>query len=414
MERVLISCLLNNPSLLNVVSSKIKPEYFDDVFLGNIYKKMLELGAFSTPILAKELNVEFNLLFDIENMVNFADKTTVEGYGYALLEDYKARTIQKMVSSGKINFEEIENIRRLSFFDEVVNDESEQFLQVVQKKYAHEKDDRTIKTGFYELDKQIDGFRKSEAIFIGGRPGSGKTTYGMNVAYNMAMSGYKVLFCSLEMAAVELHTRLIKSITKINNYEEMSEKDFNEIIRESKRVKSEVPLFIYDKPGMLWEDIVYKATERHKKEGVDIVFIDHLAILKSTLSFRSRYEEVSYLTAQIKVLARKLDIPVVCLCQLNRALETREIKAPTLSDLRDSGSIEQDGDLIGFIYRPEYHLKDKEPDDITSQEHQKWQMEMDEVKGKAQFILSKNRRGLIGKFKLGFDGANYTFYERNN
>ena len=384
MERVLISCLLNNPSLLNVVSSKIKPEYFDDVFLGNIYKKMLELGAFSTPILAKELNVEFTLMFDIENLVHYADKTTVEGYGYALLEDYKARTIQQMVSSGKINFEEIENIRRLSFFDEVVNDESEQFLQVVQKKYAHEKDDRTIKTGFYELDKRIEGFRKSEAIFIGGRPGSGKTTYGMNVAYNMAMSGYKVLFCSLEMAAVELHTRLIKSITKINNYEEMSEQDFNEI------------------------------TERHKKEGVDVVFIDHLAILKSTLSFRSRYEEVSYLTAQIKVLARKLDIPVVCLCQLNRALETREIKAPTLSDLRDSGSIEQDGDLIGFIYRPEYHLKDKEPDDVTSQEHQKWQMEMDEVKGKAQFILSKNRRGLIGKFKLGFDGANYTFYERNN
>jgi replicative DNA helicase len=153
------------------------------------------------------------------------------------------------------------------------------------------------------------------------------------------------------------------------------------------------------------EDIMAKVLN----EKPDVVFIDHLAILKSAQKFRSRYEEVSYLSAKIKEMARQFDVPVICMCQLNRALEGREIKAPTLSDIRDSGSVEQDGDIIGFIYRPEYHLLQQEPED--AQKHAEWEEKLNVVKGKAKFIIAKNRRGYTGSFVFGFRGETYNFYE---
>ena len=226
----------------------------------------------------------------------------------------------------------------------------------------------------------------------------------------MAKDKKNVLFCSLEMGKVELHERLLKSITKINNYKNMSQEDFEKIIKTSNAIKDRLPLTIYDKPGMTIENIIYKA----KQGKYDVIVVDHLSILRSVQKFKSRYEEVSYLSSRLKVLARETNSPVICLCQLSRALEGREIKAPNMSDLRDSGSIEQDADLIFFIYRPEYHLKDKEPDDKDSDAYYKWEEEMQKVRGKACLILAKNRRGYTGRFNLRFDGANYTFYEGKN
>lgn len=142
-----------------------------------------------------------------------------------------------------------------------------------------------------------------------------------------------------------------------------------------------------------------------------MVVIDHLSILKSKKTFKSRYEEISDLSRQLKVLAKEMDVPVLCLCQLNRAVEGRDLKMPTMADLRDSGSIEQDADLIMFVYRPEYNLRQREPEDVNSPEHFKWEDELNKVKGMAKIGISKNRRGETGQIKLGFNGKYSKFME---
>jgi replicative DNA helicase len=180
---------------------------------------------------------------------------------------------------------------------------------------------------------------------------------------------------------------------------------WEKLINTSKELYNSTPLTIYDRAGMTIEDIFRKTYQKKP----DIVFVDHLSILRTTKNFTgNRYAEVSYLTGQLKILAREMDIPVVCLCQLNRQVEGRTIKAPNLSDLRDSGSIEQDADIVSFIYRPEYHLRLNEPDDGTK-EHTEWQVELEKVKGKGYWIIAKNRRGYLGRFELKFDGKTYSF-----
>lgn len=410
-EYAFISCLLSKPELIDRVSSKIKPEYFSDGACRNIYATMLDLGSFNLPLVGKKLKekITFKELLDIESMINVVTPNVIDGYGYYILENWKQSEIKKILSCDNIDdiSSRIDDLKQITYFDEDEEDESKACLMSIERRFQGVRDDRTIPTGFAAVDAKIDGFRKTELIIIGARPGVGKTVLGVNIAYNMAKDKKNVLFCSLEMGKVELHERLLKSITKINNYKNMSQEDFEKIIKTSNAIKERLPLTIYDKPGMTIENIIYKA----KQGKYDVIVVDHLSILRSVQKFKSRYEEVSYLSSRLKVLARETNSPVICLCQLSRALEGREIKAPNMSDLRDSGSIEQDADLIFFIYRPEYHLKDKEPDDKDSDAYYKWEEEMQKVRGKACLILAKNRRGYTGRFNLRFDGANYTFYE---
>lgn len=410
-EYAFISCLLSKPELIDRVSSKIKTEYFSDGACRNIYATMLDLGSFNLPLVGKKLKekITFKELLDIESMINVVTPNVIDGYGYYILENWKQSEIKKILSCDNIDdiSSRIDDLKQITYFDEDEEDESKACLMSIERRFQGVRDDRTIPTGFAAVDAKIDGFRKTELIIIGARPGVGKTVLGVNIAYNMAKDKKNVLFCSLEMGKVELHERLLKSITKINNYKNMSQEDFEKIIKTSTAIKERLPLTIYDKPGMTIENIIYKA----KQGKYDVIVVDHLSILRSVQKFKSRYEEVSYLSSRLKVLARETNSPVICLCQLSRALEGREIKAPNMSDLRDSGSIEQDADLIFFIYRPEYHLKDKEPDDKDSDAYYKWEEEMQKVRGKACLILAKNRRGYTGRFNLRFDGANYTFYE---
>lgn len=407
-EQVLIGMLINAPKFVERVSSKIKPEYFLENAMGRLFEEIIN-GNTNPPQLAKKCGVSLAEIIEMQGIQVFVTKELIDAYGYYVFEQHKKIEISQLLSQEPIDVEAIEQIQKQTFFEQPEKDESEEYLKNVEERYAGKEDSRNYPTGFSNIDEKIEGFRKSEAIFIGARPGTGKTTLGMNIAYNMAKNKTKVLFCSLEMGAVELHERLVKSITKITNYKSMSNEDFNRIIKISKAIKEKLPLIIYDKAGMTIEDIISKCKEI---EDLKVVIVDHLAILRSSKTFKSKYELVSYLSSRLKQLARELDIPVICMCQLNRALEGRDIKAPTLADIRDSGSVEEDGDIVAFIYRPEYHLAQREPDNDFSEEHRKWEEEMNAVKGKAEFIIAKNRRGYTGRFKLGFDGETYTFYER--
>lgn len=407
-EQVLIGMLINAPKFVERVSSKIKPEYFLENAMGRLFEEIIN-GNTNPPLLAKKCGVSLAEIIQMQGVQILVTKELVDAYGYYVFEQHKKIEISQLLTQEPVDVEAIEQIQKQTFFEEPEKDESEEYLKNVEERYVGNQDTRNYPTGFSNIDEKIEGFRKSEAIFIGARPGGGKTTLGMNIAYNMAKNKTKVLFCSLEMGSVELHERLVKSITKITNYKSMSDEDFNRIIKISKAIKEKLPLIIYDKAGMTIEDIISKCKNT---EDLQVVIIDHLAILRSSKTFKSKYELVSYLSSRLKQLARELDIPVICMCQLNRALEGRDIKAPTLADIRDSGSVEEDGDIVAFIYRPEYHLAQREPDNEFSEEHRKWEEEMNSVKGKAEFIIAKNRRGYTGRFKLGFDGETYTFYER--
>lgn len=407
-ERVLIGMLLTNPKFVDRVTAKVKPEYFLENQMRDIYEELIN-GNTNPAEISRKCRIPLKDIIDLQSIQQFVTKELVDGYGYYIFEQHKKIEISRLLKEEPIDIDAVEQIQKQTFFDEVEKNESEEYLKNVEERFTGKTDTRNVPTGFSNIDEKIEGFRDSELIFIGARPGVGKTTYGMNLAYNMSKDGHKVLFCSLEMGAIELHERLVKSITKITNYAQMSSEDFDKIIRTSKAIKDRLPLIIYDKAGMTIEDIICKCKDI---SDLDVVVIDHLAILKSTKNFKSKYELVCYLTSRLKQLAREIDRPVICLCQLNRGLEGRDIKSPTLADARDSGSVEEDGDIVAFIYRPEYHLAQREPDNKFSEDHRKWEDEMEMVRGKAEFIIAKNRRGYTGKFKLGFDGETYTFTER--
>jgi replicative DNA helicase len=406
-ESALISCLLASPERVCLVEGKIKPEYFEDTSIRNIYTAIIELEKKDLVSIAKFTNHPLANLMELANTFPKVDDQKVNTYGFGVLAQWKKRRRQELILSGDTEnlADKLKEIDNITFFDDTTINASEVFLKNAEDRYTGKEDLRNIKTYFYPVDEKIKGFRKSELIIIGGRPGSGKTTLGMNVAYRMAKQGKKVLFCSLEMSEVELHERIVKSITGIYDFENMDSTQWEELINTSKELYNSTPLMIYDKAGMTIEDVFRKTYQKKP----DIVFVDHLSILRTTKNFAgNRYAEVSYLTGQLKILAREMDIPVVCLCQLNRQVEGRTIKAPNLSDLRDSGSIEQDADIVSFIYRPEYHLRLNEPDDGTK-EHTEWQVELEKVKGKGYWIIAKNRRGYLGRFELKFDGKTYSF-----
>lgn len=405
-EKIFIGMLLNAPKFVERVS-KIKPEYFLENSMARLYAEIIN-GNTNPPELAKKCNVKLTEIVEMQSVQIFVTKELIDAYAYYIFEQHKRTQIALLLKEPNIDADAIAQVQKETYFDVEERNESEEYLKNVQERFSGQVDSRNYPTGFSNIDEKIDGFRKSEVIFIGARPGTGKTTLGMNLAYNISKNGHKVLFCSCEMGAVELHERLVKSITKITDYKKISSGEFNEIVKTSKYLKDELPLKIYDKAGMTIEDIVCKC----KEETFDVVVVDHLAILKSAKTFKSKYELVSYLSSRLKQLAREFDIPVICLCQLNRALEGRDIKSPTMADIRDSGSVEEDGDIVAFIYRPEYHLQQRKPDNETSKEYSDWENEMSMVKGKAEFIIAKNRRGYTGRFKLKFDGETYTFTER--
>lgn len=404
-EVAFFSCLLNKPEYLDLVKSKIDIAYFSDEESKIVYKAIVEAENLNIPFLAQKNGFKIDYLLSIQQQLNIVSEFTVRQYAYGVIEAYKKREIIRLAEQG--NVEAINNIAKLNLEEEKEQDESVEFLHILDDKIQGKEDIRNVRTGYHSIDEKINGIRKSEFIILGARPAMGKTCLGMNLAFNIARQGKKVLFCSIEMNKIDLHERLVKSIVQLGNgIYRPTESQFNEIIRVSKKLKNETPLTIYDKPAMTFEDIVYKV----RKDKPEVLVIDHLAILNSKLMFgKPRYEVVKYLTGNLKALAREMDIPIICLAQLNRTVEGRDIKAPTLSDLRDSGSIEEDADLIFFLHRPEYYLDQARPDDkdkIAS-----WQQSKDEVKGIAYLSLAKNRRGWTGRFNLKFDGENYLFKE---
>ena len=273
-----------------------------------------------------------------------------------------------------------------------------------------------VTTGFKSIDKWLGGLHKSDLLIVAGRPSMGKTAFATNLAFNAAKSklqdgsdGGAVVFFSLEMSAEQLATRILASESGVSSDNirrgEIPKDSFDKFLRISKEFES-LELFIDDTPNITLGQIRNRARRLKRKHDLGLIVIDYLQLIESGGSRRggdNRVQEISEITRGLKGLAKELNIPVMALSQLSRAVEQRDDKKPQLADLRESGSIEQDADVVMFVFREEYYKARKEPPEGTL-EHEKWQLEMEKVYNRAEIIIAKQRHGPVGTVKLFFDG----------
>ena len=404
-EERLIACLLNS-TLMIEHTKQLKPEYFE--FYGEVFEG-LSKGDNDILSIAKKTGIDKEMLLDIATLEPNPLKITVETYCYKIISDYKQRETSRLKSKISDPDELMQALQEISSIDyrfEKSVDISKEFLTEVEMEMQGKENPDIIPTGFQSIDKMIKGFKKSELVIIGGRPASGKSALGVNMAVNMAKQGKKVLFVSLEMTNLEIHERIVKSETEIADFKGIAYQDFEFVANTSKKTQN--ILNVIDNGNITLETLEKRVKTLKEQNNVDIVFIDHIGILETSKRYNSRYEQITNISRRLKVMAKDNDIPVVALCQLNRGLENRELKAPTMADLRDSGAIEQDANIIMFIYRPEYHLMQQEPEK-NKPEHDAWEEALLSVKGKAYAIISKNRRGMNGRQELTFRGDIYKF-----
>ncbi|MAF98263.1 MAG: replicative DNA helicase [Micavibrio sp.] len=277
-----------------------------------------------------------------------------------------------------------------------------------------------VTSGLADIDKKLGGFQKSDLLILAGRPSMGKTALAVNWAFNAAKAyadsggeqGGRVAFFSLEMAAEQLAGRILSEQSEIPSDAirkgNIKQEDFRRFVEASQRM-SQVPLYIDDTPALSIGAVRTRCRRLKRQHGLDMIVVDYLQLLRgngSRQSSENRVLEISEITRGLKAIAKELDIPVIALSQLSRAVEQREDKRPQLSDLRESGSIEQDADIVMFVYREEYYLSRTEPDPGTDK-HLEWQERMERAHNIGECIVAKQRHGPIGAVKMFFD-PNFT------
>jgi len=357
------------------------------------------------------LSVRRALIAIGEDIANLAHDAPVEATPASHIEDAE-RKLYEVAETGRYNngFQNFE--RALT-----------RAIDMTAAAYKRDGKLSGIATGLKDLDSKMGGLQPSDLIILAGRPGMGKTALATNIAYNIArawregevradghtptVDGGIVGFFSLEMSAEQLATRIIAEQTGIPSNKmrrgDITEADF-ETIKDKMVEIQHLPLFIDETGGVSIAQLAARARRLKRQKGLDVIVIDYIQLMQGSIrrAMEGRVQEVTEITTNLKALAKELNIPILALSQLSRQVENREDKHPQLSDLRESGSIEQDADVVLFVYREEYYLMTKEPRAGTP-EHEKWQNEMDAVHGKAEVIIGKQRHGPTATVSLQFD-----------
>jgi len=270
-----------------------------------------------------------------------------------------------------------------------------------------------VPTGLTDLDDRLGGLHNQDLVIIGGRPSMGKTALATNIAFHAAKNiqdkGLKssVAFFSLEMSSEQLSTRILSEQSRIKSNDirrgKISEEQFDKFIETSKNI-SELPLYIDETPAISIAAISNRARRIKRLFGSELVVVDYIQLMRAAnIRNEGRVQEISEITQGLKAIAKELNVPVLAVSQLSRAVEQRDDKKPQLSDLRESGSIEQDADVVMFVYREAYYLERKEPRPATV-EHAEWQAKMNEISNLAEIMISKQRHGPTGNIKIEFEG----------
>jgi len=447
-EQALLGSILVNNDIIDEISNIINPVSFYDPAHTKVYEVIETLnnkGMIANPITLKNFFEKDNMLNEVGGTEYLVKLTRFSGstkqaidYAKIIHEMYLRRElvlISDNLSSETLNAKEqsaekiIEGTEK-SLFDLAERGSfSQSFLkfnqaldQTIEMATLAMKNDKGIvgvPTGLIDLDEKLGGLHKSDLVILAGRPSMGKTALATNIAYNAAqdiMSRQEkssVAFFSLEMSSEQLSTRILSEQARIKSDDirrgKVTEEEINRYIETSRNIYN-LPLFIDETPAITIATLCNRARRIKRLFGVSLVVVDYIQLMRAG-SNRSdnRVQEISEITQGLKALAKELGVPVLALSQLSRAVEQRDDKQPQLADLRESGSIEQDADVVMFVYREEYYLERKQPK-LGSIEHAEWQSKMNDVNGLADIILGKQRHGPTGTIKVEFEGI-YTKFK---
>ena len=400
MEKLIYSGMLANPITLK--------NYFDNEKDSlNIPDYLVKITKFSSAArqtieyskLVYDLYVKRELIKLSENIIDTAKLNDL---------DQNAQTI--IQNSEKSLFDLAE---RGSFGSSILKfDEAMKLtIEMASNAYKNEEGIVGVPTGLTDLDDRLGGLHKSDLIIIAGRPSMGKTALATNIAFHAAKNIQEnikkstVAFFSLEMSSEQLSTRILAEQSRIKSNDirrgRISEEEFDKFIETSKNI-AELPLYIDETPAISVAALSNRARRIKRLYGLELIVVDYIQLMRASNFKEGRVQEISEITQGLKALAKELAVPVVALSQLSRAVEQRDDKKPLLSDLRESGSIEQDADVVMFVYRESYYLRAKEPRPATV-EHAEWQAKMNEVSHLAELIIGKQRHGPTGNITLEFE-----------
>ena len=462
-EIAVIGCLLWDNKSYEKIADFLNEEHFADHHNKKIFKtikKLLDQNILVTPITLKnylEENSEKNFNnFSYLNQIKDSAPSTQNAFHYASLlydlhlkrslvsignemiqsvfdneVDSNGKTLIESTENRLYNLSQTGNIDRKHFsFNEALNDA----IKIIDKSFKREGKIAGITSGLKDLDKKLGGFHNSDLVIIAGRPSMGKTSLGTNIAFNAAdkfneskdafgnsvlIDGGKVAYFSLEMSAEQLATRILAEQSKITSDKmrkaELTKEDFKKIAKISSKLE-DLNLFIDDNPILTIPTLRARARRLNRLYGIDLIVIDYLQLMSASSNIRhdGRVQEISEITRGLKAIAKELNIPIIALSQLSRQVEQREDKRPLLSDLRESGTIEQDSDVVMFIYRESYYLermepikKADEPEEKYNERHHRWREICENSYNTAELIIAKQRHGPIGTIKAHFD-SNFT------
>ena len=439
-EQAVIGSILVNNDIFDEINTIISSINFYDPMHQKIFEAVESLiykGMLANPITLKnyfedekdDLNVPEYLV----KITKFStsSRQAIE-YSKIIYDMFVRRELIKIseqtIDSAKINDLDtngqtiIENSERLlfdlaekgSFNSSLIkfDDAMKQTIEMASAAYKNEEGIVGVPTGLRDLDDRLGGLHQSDLIIIAGRPSMGKTSLATNIAFNAAQklqdSGKKstIAFFSLEMSSEQLSTRILAEQARIRSNDirrgRISDEQFDKFLETSKNI-SELPLYIDETPAISIAAMSNRARRIKRLFGLDMIIVDYIQLMRGT-SFNKdgRVQEISQITQGLKAIAKELSIPVLALSQLSRQVEQRDDHKPLLSDLRESGSIEQDADVVMFVYREGYYLQRKEPREATV-EHAEWQAKMNEVAHLAEIIIGKQRHGPVGKVTLEFE-----------
>ncbi|KWV61177.1 replicative DNA helicase [Bradyrhizobium macuxiense] len=453
-EQSLLGAILVNNDAFYRVSDFLEPKHFFEPLHQTIYEtagSLIRMGKVATPVTLKtflpadtdiggmtiaqylarlaaeattiinahdygrtvyDLSLRRNLIQIGEEIVNVAYDAPVDFAPRAQIEDAE-RQLYTLAETGRYDG----GFQRFSQALTVAVD-------MAAKAFQRDGKLSGISTGLRDLDARMGGLQPSDLIVLAGRPGMGKTSLATNIAYNIAkayvpevqadgttkaINGGSVGFFSCEMSGEQLATRILAERTGIPSSHirrgGITELDFEKIRDCSVELQS-LPFYVDETGGLSISQLTARARRLKRQKGLDLIVIDYIQLLQGSgkKGNDNRVQEITEITTNLKALAKELNVPVIALSQLSRQVENRDDKRPQLSDLRESGSIEQDADVVMFVYREEYYLANKEPRPGTP-EHEKWQTEMGLAHGKAEVIIGKQRHGPTGTVELHFEAS---------
>ena len=454
-EQALLGAILVNNEAFYRVSDFLLSEHFYEPVHRTIYEvleKIIRAGKTATPITAKTyladtLTPEMTMSQYLARLA--AEATTVinaADYGQAIYDlairrnliligeemvqvAYEAgveATAQRQIEEAERQLFEIAEKGRYDGGFQPFTQALTEAIRMAGEAYQRDGSLSGIGTGLTDLDKLMGGLQRSDLIILAARPAMGKTSLATNIAFHVAknwraevqpdghnktIDGGQVGFFSLEMSAEQLATRILAEQAEISSSDirrgNIHESQFQRLI-DTSNLMAQVPLYIDDTGGLSVAALAARARRLKRQKGLDLLVVDYLQLLSgsSKKASENRVQELTEITTTLKALAKELNVPIIALSQLSRAVEARDDKHPQLADLRESGSIEQDADVVLFVYREEYYLKNKEPKEGTP-EHLAWQGEMEKVHGRAEVIIGKQRHGPTGTVQLSFE-AQYT------